>query len=82
MEQINQETKITLNVKKRGNSLSIIIPKEMAVEMNIEDGDTLFVTKTPSGYEISPYDPNFAKKMEIARRGMKKYRNALIELAK
>jgi putative addiction module antidote len=82
MEQINQETKITLNVKKRGNSLSIIIPKEMAVEMNIEDGDTLFVTKTPSGYEISPYNPNFAKKMEIARRGMKKYRNALIELAK
>jgi putative addiction module antidote len=82
MEQINQETNITLNVKKRGNSLSVIIPKEMAAEMNIEDGDTLFVTKTPSGYEISPYDPNFAKKMEIARRGMKKYRNALIELAK
>ncbi len=82
MEQINKETKITLNVKKRGNSLSVIIPKEMAAEMNIEDGDTLFVTKTPSGYEISPYDPNFAKKMEIARRGMKKYRNALIELAK
>lgn len=82
MEQINQETKITLNVKKRGNSLSVIIPKEMAAEMNIEDGDTLFVTKTPFGYEISPYDPSFAKKMEIARRGMKKYRNALIELAK
>lgn len=73
---------MTLNVKKRGNSLSVIIPKEMAAEMNIEDGDTLFVTKTPSGYEISPYDPSFAKKMEIARRGMKKYRNALIELAK
>jgi putative addiction module antidote len=82
MEQINKETKITLNVKKRGNSLSVIIPKEMATEMNIEDGDTLFVTKTPSGYEISPYDPSFAQKMEIARRGMKKYRNALIELAK
>ncbi len=82
MEQINKETKITLNVKKRGNSLSVIIPKEMAAEMNIEDGDTLFVTKTSSGYEISPYDPNFAKKMEIARHGMKKYRNALIELAK
>lgn len=71
-----------LNAKKRGNSLSVIIPKEMAVEMNIADGDTLFATKTPFGYEISAYEPNFAKKMEIARRGMKKYRNALIELAK
>lgn len=71
-----------LNVKKRGNSLSIIVPKEMAANMSVEDGDNLFATKTPSGYEISAYDPSFANKMEAARQGMKKYRNALIELAK
>lgn len=71
-----------LNVKKRGNSLSVIVPKEMAVNMNVDDGDQLFATKTPSGYEISPYDPSFEKKIEAARRGMKKYRNALIELTK
>jgi putative addiction module antidote len=73
---------VRLSVKKRGNSLSVIIPKEMATSMNIDDGDDLFVTKTASGYEISPYDPTFEKKMEAARKGMKKYRNALIELAK
>jgi putative addiction module antidote len=71
-----------LNVKKRGNSLSVIIPKDIADSMKVADGDTLFATKTPSGYEISPYDPNFVKKIEAARRGMKKYRNALVELAK
>ena len=71
-----------LSVKKRGNSLSVLIPKEMANSMNIDDGDSLFATKTPSGYEISPYDPSFVKKIEAARVGMKKYRNALIELAK
>ena len=71
-----------LSVKKRGNSLSVLIPKEMANSMNVEDGDSLFATKTPSGYEISPYDPSFVKKIEAARVGMKKYRNALIELAK
>jgi putative addiction module antidote len=71
-----------LSVEKRGNSLSVIVPKEMAASMSIEDGDSLFATKTPSGYEISPYDPDFVKKVEAARRGMKKYRNALIELAK
>ena len=71
-----------LNVKKRGNSLSVIIPKEMANNMNIDDGDTLFATKTPTGYEISSYDPDFVNKIEAARRGIKKYRNALIELAK
>jgi putative addiction module antidote len=71
-----------LNVKKRGNSLSVIVPKEMAINMGIDDGDSLFATKTANGYEISAYDPNFAKKIEAARQGMKKYRNALIELAK
>jgi putative addiction module antidote len=71
-----------LTVKKRGNSLSVIVPKEMAASMNIEDGDSLFATKTPSGYELSAYDPNFEKKINAARQGMKKYRNALIELAK
>jgi hypothetical protein len=50
--------------------------------MNIGDGDILFATKTPAGYEISAYDPNFVGKLEAARRGMAKYRNALIELAK
>ena len=71
-----------LNVKKRGNSLSVIIPKEMGASMNVDDGDNLFATKTLAGYEISAYDPEFVKKIEAARRGMKKYRNALIELAK
>ena len=71
-----------LNVKKRGNSLSVLIPKEMANDMNVDDGDSLFATKTPSGYEISSQDPNFVKKIAAARVGMKKYRNALIELAK
>ncbi len=71
-----------LNIKKRGNSLSIIVPKEMAVSMNVDDGDNLFATKTSSGYEISAYDPSFVEKVEAARKGMRKYRNALTELAK
>ena len=75
------EAGMYLTVRKRGNSLSVIIPKEMATSMQVDDGDTLFVTKTPTGYEISPYDPEFVQKIEAARRGMKKYRNALNDLA-
>lgn len=71
-----------LSIKKRGNSLSVIVPKEMAVSMSVDDGDNLFATKTLSGYEISAYDPRFAKKIEAARQGMRKYRNALVELSK
>jgi putative addiction module antidote len=77
-----KEVIMLLSVKKRGNSLSVIVPKEMAASMNVDDGDTLFATKTPSGYEISAYDPDFVKKIEAARQGMRKYRNALAELAK
>ena len=71
-----------LNVKKRGNSLSVVIPKKTVINMNIDDGDNLFATPSPFRYEISAYDPDFVKKIEVARRGIKKYRNALIELAK
>ena len=71
-----------LKVRKHGNSLGAIIPKEMAAVLNIAEGDTLFVTKTPTGYEISPYDPDFETKIAAARKGMSKYRNALNELAK
>ncbi len=45
--------------------------------MNIDISDYFFVTKTPLGY-----DPSFERKIEAAGRGMKKYRNALIKLAK
>jgi hypothetical protein len=45
--------------------------------MNIENNNYFFAPKTPSRYE-----PSFEKKIEAARRGIKKYRNALIELAK
>lgn len=49
--------------------------------MNIPK-EAIFVTKTPSEEEISASNPNFAKKIEAARQGMKKYCHALIQLAK
>ena len=45
--------------------------------MNIENSDYFFAPKTPLEYE-----PSFEKKVEAARRGIKKYGSALIELAK
>jgi len=42
----------------------------------------VFLTETPTGYTVTPYDPEFAEQMEAARRGMSEFRNALHELAK
>lgn len=70
------------SVTKIGNSTGIILPKVVAERLKIKQGDTLFLTETPEGYAITPYDPEFAEQMEVARRGMAEYRNTLHELAK
>lgn len=69
-------------VTQIGNSTGLILPKEAAARLRVKKGDSVFLTETPSGYAVSPYDPEFAAMMEAARRGMARYRNALRELAK
>ena len=55
---------------------------ELGEEQRRAAGDAVYLTETPDGYRISPYDPEFVRQMELAEKGMKKYRNALRELAK
>ena len=44
-------------------------------------GSALFVTETPRGIELTPYDPEFDKQVEAGRRAMQRYKNALRKLA-
>jgi putative addiction module antidote len=69
-------------VSQIGNSIGLILPKEAAARLKIKKGDNVFLTETPNGYSISPYDPEFEAQMIAARQGMAEYRNALRELAK
>ncbi len=69
-------------VTQIGNSTGVILPKEAATRLKVKKGDSVFLTETPDGYSISPYDPEFETQMTTARRGMLKYRNALHKLAK
>jgi putative addiction module antidote len=72
-----------VQLKKIGNSTGMILPKEVMARLNLSVGDNFYATLTPEGgIRFTPYDPRFEKAMEIARRGMKIYRNALAELAK
>ncbi|WP_038218048.1 transcriptional regulator [Xenophilus azovorans] len=72
-----------LKLTQIGNSTGVIFPKEMLADMNVGKGDTVYVTKMAAGgYHLSPYDDEFARQMEAARRVMKKRRNVLRELAK
>jgi putative addiction module antidote len=72
-----------LQVRKIGNSIGFILPKDTAARFNLKEGDKLFLAEQPGGgLVLTPHDPDFEKAMEVARRGMKRYHNALAELAK
>jgi len=65
-----------------GSSTGIVLPKEALSKLRVGKGDLLYLTETPNGIELSPYDPEFAEQLEVAERVMRKYRNALRRLAK
>jgi len=65
-----------------GGSVGATLPKDLAERLHLEVGDEVFVVETEQGLLITPYDPTFEKAMIAYRRGAKKYKNALRELAK
>jgi putative addiction module antidote len=72
-----------IEIKKIGNSTGVILPKELLARLQLKQGDVLFVTELPEGgLKLVPRDPTFEKGMEVARKAMRTYRNALRELAK
>jgi putative addiction module antidote len=73
---------LALKLTQIGNSIGFVLPKEAAARLNVGKGDVVYLTESPEGYRISPYDPAFAKQMHGAERIMKKRRNVLRALAK
>lgn len=71
-----------LKIRQVGNSKGVILPTEELNRMKLEVGDTVYLTHTSDGVRLTPYEPAFEEHMAIARRVMKKRRNALRELAK
>ncbi|NNL54391.1 MAG: AbrB/MazE/SpoVT family DNA-binding domain-containing protein [Woeseia sp.] len=74
---------LTLKVHKVGNSLNLRLPKDAVSTLRVSEGDIVYLTETADGgFRITSFDPEFERQMELAEEGMKKYRNALRELAK
>jgi putative addiction module antidote len=73
---------IELKLTAVGNSLGVILPKEVLARLRVGKGDTVYITESPDGYRLTPYDPAFEQQMGAARQVMKKRRAALRELAK
>jgi putative addiction module antidote len=71
-----------LKLTQIGNSVGVILPKELLARLNLEKGDSLFWTEAADGVMLTPYSAEFEAQMAAARRIMKKRRDVLRELAK
>ncbi len=74
---------VELKVRRIGNSLGVVLPKEVIARLNTRDGEPLYLTETPEGgYRMAPHDPAFEAKMAKAEGIVSRYRNTLNVLAK
>ena len=71
-----------LKLTQIGNSVGLILPKEVLARLKLEKGDTVFVTATPSGVAMTPYDPGLEEQIEAGRAFMRDFRDTFHELAK
>ena len=70
-------------LRKIGNSLGVILPKETLADLNVEEGQSLYISKAADGsLRITPSDDDFEKSMKVFESLNRRYRNALNELAK
>ena len=71
-----------LKLTQIGNSVGVILPRELLAKLGMAKGDTIYAIEQPDGVRLTVADPDFAAQMDVARRVMKERRAVLRELAK
>lgn len=71
----------TLKVRRIGNSLGVVLPKEVLAKLRVGEGDMLSVSETPDGVTLLPHDADTAALMHLAETIMRKRRKVLKALA-
>lgn len=77
---------IELKLRKVGNSVGVVLPKEALARLKVGEGDTLALTDSADGglrvTATNEGREKFAKQMKAAESVVRRYRNTLRELAK
>ena len=73
---------LKVKVTAIGNSMGIVLPKEALTKLKADKGDVLYLVEGPGGLTLTPYQQDFETQMKAAGKVMKKYRNALRQLAR
>jgi putative addiction module antidote len=71
-----------LKLTSIGNSVGVILPRDLLARLGVQKGDTLYAVEGPDGIRLTTSDPEFEAQMEEAKRLMKRWRPVLRELAK
>jgi putative addiction module antidote len=71
-----------LKITTVGNSVGVVLPKEILEKLRVGKGDSLYVIETQQGIELTPFNPEFAAQMDAAEQIMREDRDVLKRLAK
>ncbi len=72
----------SLKLTQIGNSVGVVLPKEVLAKLKVEKGDILILTDAPDGMRLTPFDPTVEEQLKLGREVMKEYRDTLRALAK
>ena len=72
-----------LKLTQIGNSVGVILPKDILARLRVAKGDTVFVTEAANGgVTLTPYDPALEEELALGREFMREYRDTFHQLAK
>ena len=71
-----------LKLTQIGNSVGVILPKEALSRLRLGKGQSVFMTETPEGYALTPYDPELDEQIQAGREFMREFRDTFHQLAK
>lgn len=72
----------TLKLRAIGNSVGVVLPKDLLARLHLAEGDTLHAIETPEGLRLVREDPSLVQQLEVAREVMRRRQAVLRELAK
>ena len=71
-----------LKLTQIGNSVGVVLPREALSLLRVEKGDTVYLTESPQGFTLTPYDPALEEELKAGREFMAEFRDTFHTLAK
>ena len=70
-----------LKLTSIGNSVGVVLPKDILARLRLAKGDKLYLTETPDGIALRTFDEKLGEQMVVAENLMRKRRGLLKKLA-